>query len=589
MSRSIHKGMDQVAQMVPFSPQGKIFIVGESAVTGYDIIVEKFGHLISNHYTTIDAAIDACTASRGDVVLVAPGHSETISAAGGIAMDKIGVSLIGIGVGSQRPTITFDTATTADMDFSADNVLVENFVFINDFDALVEPLDIAASVDFVTFKNCEFRDDTAAKQTIRWFQTADTNTNIKFLDCKHVGSDTAGATAWGTFIGGSKHVVKGLVSNGDMSAANIEIKTTLTADILIDNCVLENANAVDVNVEGNSLSNTGWIRNCSMRLATDGEVTWVNNVGGITVYDSYGANANGEGGRSIGTADAGSIEDDLNTILAQLSGAAGIATFPSAAAAANAVSLAEVVRYIQDQIITGTGTVLPTNTSLYGVLAGATGIPTFPSGVAAANDVSMAEVLRYTQENVINGTGTALPTNDSLYGVLAGASGITTFPAAALPANSVSIAEVLREAYDQSDKAVTNTTATLVNATTLFTIAGGPIEILSLVARCVTTNDGTASTLQWNADPTDGVAVTISGASASLASVAAGGMVVFQGTTLATAPLVSASGANIAQAVTNGVVVGAGIITSVIGVGSTTGTWQMHMRYRPLARGVTVT
>ncbi len=117
---------------------------------------------------------------------------------------------------------------------------------------------------------------------------------------------------------------------------------------------------------------------------------------------------------------------------------------------------------------------------------------------------------------------------------------------------------------------------------------GGPIEILSLVARCVTTNDGTASTLQWSADPTDGAAVTISGASASLASVAAGGMVVFQGTTLATAPLVSASGANIAQAVTNGVVVGAGIITSVIGAGSTTGTWQMHMRYRPLARGVTV-
>lgn len=174
---------------------------------------------------------------------------------------------------------------------------------------------------------------------------------------------------------------------------------------------------------------------------------------------------------------------------------------------------------------------------------------------------------------------------DALYG----ADGIVTFPAAAAPANSVSIAEVLREVYDQSDKAVTNTTATLVNGTTLFTIAGGPIEILSLVARCVTTNDGTASTLQWSADPTDGVAVTISAASASLANVAAGGMVTFQGTTLATAPLVSASGANIAQQVTNGVVVGAGIITSVVGVGSTTGTWQHHLRYRPLARGVTVT
>jgi hypothetical protein len=82
--------------------------------------------------------------------------------------------------------------------------------------------------------------------------------------------------------------------------------------------------------------------------------------------------------------------------------------------------------------------------------------------------------------------------------------------------------------------------------------------------------------------------VTISAASASLANVAAGGFVTLQGTTLATAPLVSASGANIAQQVTNGIVVGAGIVTIVVGGGSTTGTWQHHLRYRPLARGVTV-
>ena len=48
-------------------------------------------------------------------------------------------------------------------------------------------------------------------------------------------------------------------------------------------------------------------------------------------------------------------------------------------------------------------------------LLGSTGIASFPSGAAAANGVSLAEVLRYVQENVING-GTALPSGDSLYG-----------------------------------------------------------------------------------------------------------------------------------------------------------------------------
>ena len=231
-------------------------------------------------------------------------------------------------------------------------------------------------------------------------------------------------------------------------------------------------------------------------------------------------------------------------------------------------------------------------TAITNALYAANGIVTFPTGIAAANNVSLAEVIRYIQDQVINGTGTVLDTNTSLYGVLAGATGIPTFPAAALPANSVSIAEVLREAYDQEDKAVTNTTATLVTGTTIFTIAGGPIEILSLTARCVTGNDGTASTLQWSADPTDGAAATFSGASASLANAAAGALVILLGTALTTAPTVTTTGVGLSftgATPTNGIIVAAGIITTTVAVGSTTGTWQHHLRYRPLSRGVTVT
>lgn len=222
-------------------------------------------------------------------------------------------------------------------------------------------------------------------------------------------------------------------------------------------------------------------------------------------------------------------------------------------------------------------------------LYGAAGIASFPSGAAAANGVSIAEVLRYIQDQVINGTGTVLDTNTSLYGVLCGATGIPTFPSAALPANNVSIAEVLREAYDQQEKAVTNTAAVLTNAGTIFTIAGGPIEIVQLVARCVTGNDGTASTLQWSADPTDGAAATFSAASASLANALAGAMVILQSTTLATAPIVNATGVGLGPTLAGGIIVGAGIITTTVGVGSTTGTWMHHLRYKPLSRGVTVT
>lgn len=141
--------------------------------------------------------------------------------------------------------------------------------------------------------------------------------------------------------------------------------------------------------------------------------------------------------------------------------------------------------------------------------------------------------------------------------------------------------------YDAQDKMLMQVAAVMVNGTTVFTITGGPIQIISIGALCVTANGATATTLQYSADGTDGAATTITGASASLANAAAGAMVVSVPGTLATAPAVYANGVGIAGTV--GIIVPAGIITTVVGVGSTTGTWRQFIRYRPLASGVTVT
>lgn|SRR3990167_784899 len=139
--------------------------------------------------------------------------------------------------------------------------------------------------------------------------------------------------------------------------------------------------------------------------------------------------------------------------------------------------------------------------------------------------------------------------------------------------------------------AATGSTAVMVNGDTIFTVTGGPIEILQLQSVCIAANDGTASTLQYSTDPTVGTAKTISGASASLASVAAGTTVTLNQTALTTAPdVVTAAngGVPLGADVANRIVVQAGIITVVIGVGSTTGTWKHFIAYRPLAPGVTV-
>lgn len=132
----------------------------------------------------------------------------------------------------------------------------------------------------------------------------------------------------------------------------------------------------------------------------------------------------------------------------------------------------------------------------------------------------------------------------------------------------------------------TKDAAVLVNGTTVFTITGGPIIIEQIVAVCVTANNATASTLQFSADGTDGAATTISGATATLASAAAGTIVATVPGTLATAPVLYTNGVGIAGTVD--IIVPAGVITTVVGVGSTTGTWKLSMRYRPLVAGVQV-
>jgi len=73
-------------------------------------------------FSTIDYAVGRCTASNGDIIMVKPGHTESITGSGTITFDVAGVTVVFMGSGSLRPTITWSTATTARMIVSAADV-----------------------------------------------------------------------------------------------------------------------------------------------------------------------------------------------------------------------------------------------------------------------------------------------------------------------------------------------------------------------------------------------------------------------------------------------------------------------------------
>ena len=136
------------------------------------------------------------------------------------------------------------------------------------------------------------------------------------------------------------------------------------------------------------------------------------------------------------------------------------------------------------------------------------------------------------------------------------------------------------------DNNIVSATAVMVNGDTIFT-STGDVTVHDLVSVCVTANNATASTLQYRIVPTVGTSTTISGATTTLASVAAGTIVTLVGDALATAPTISPNGVGLSQAA-KGIYFPAGTLKVVIGVGSTTGTWKHYLRYTPLQAGATV-
>lgn len=109
----------------PVLTAGKVFWVNYS--TGTD--ASGRGDAPTNPFKTLDYAIGKCRTNKGDVILLMPGHAEDVIAAGTVTMDVAGVTVIGMGIGSLRPTFTFKTAVGATIAISAANCRITNCIF----------------------------------------------------------------------------------------------------------------------------------------------------------------------------------------------------------------------------------------------------------------------------------------------------------------------------------------------------------------------------------------------------------------------------------------------------------------------------
>lgn len=180
-------------------------------------------------FATLDYAVGQCTANNGDIILAAPGHVETVTAAAGLDIDVAGISLVGMGTGSDRPTVNFTTAVGADMDVDAANITMVNFLFTGGIDALTGPIDVNAA-DFAMI-DCETRDVTGQATD---FIVTDANADRLLIDgWVHRGAAGAGADTAITIVGGDNITVIPKFIDGNFAVAAIENVTTAAVNLQV--------------------------------------------------------------------------------------------------------------------------------------------------------------------------------------------------------------------------------------------------------------------------------------------------------------------------------------------------------------------
>lgn len=266
---NINAGYGSRANALPFVT-GKIFLVCQNTIANYDNIQELWPidpEGVVRLHSTIQSAIDASVANRGDLILVAPGHTTTITAAGQLDFNKAGVRVLGLGDANSRPTITFTTVNTADMDIDAANVVLDNFIIdLTGVDALAAPIDVNAAG--FTLQNSTIRTASASAQATLGILTDATADRLAVRNCRFIGTTDAGTAAAIRIVGGNEHIIEDNYFYGAYTTTlgAIDNVTTACLRTIVRNNTIVNITASSTKAMVFVAGSTGFIRGNTMQI-----------------------------------------------------------------------------------------------------------------------------------------------------------------------------------------------------------------------------------------------------------------------------------------------------------------------------------
>lgn len=182
-----------------FGPFKRVLVTADLASNSRDLAtkfgIDFYGETVI--FPTIDSAVASTMASKGDTILVAPGHTETITATN-TTLDVAGITIEGMGDGGMRPVLTFGAAA-ATITASADNITVKNIIHKANFADVAAAYTLSTAKDF-NLVDCDFRDNANNLNFVDIVKTGTTSNaadGLGMLRCKRIG---LGATTNTTIV-----------------------------------------------------------------------------------------------------------------------------------------------------------------------------------------------------------------------------------------------------------------------------------------------------------------------------------------------------------------------------------------------------
>lgn len=264
---------------------GNIFFVDSGKTsTGADSV--GYGQNPDAPFLTIDYAVGQCTANNGDMIFVMPGHAEVVSAAGDLDLDVAGISVIGLGSGTDQPTVTLDTAETADVDVDAANITIKNLHFIANFADIVAVIDVNATD--CTISGCRFTAAGANLNALIYILGGATTTSSRLTveDCYFLDRDAANTHCVSLPGTSDGCIIRRNVMLCDCGTAAIGAAGVVTNIVIADNYISNAATDADSGIELHA-SATGIIANNRIGIALGGGATTGISAAGCSALENY--------------------------------------------------------------------------------------------------------------------------------------------------------------------------------------------------------------------------------------------------------------------------------------------------------------